>query len=590
MANLEIPGVALSVMRECPDCTFTALYPFPPGRVVESLRRQHREQFPAFDDNFEWKLFFARRYFDHGFKVLSLGTDCPALAAAFKKEDLHLRQMPLAEVRTLAGLTAGEFDAVFIWDELGFLEDIRGVLREVKRVLKPGGYVSLRVRDAWSRRNRGQGAVNLTKGDGNLLGRHFIRRLYQDYFDCAPHCFLQEAYDDSVLVALGRAGSGKKKDSSLYVLFLVHPFLFSELDDATGPRGRVLNTIDMLERAGIQADVSLSLTPEASGYDLAHLFHNAWETQDALSQMLAVKGDDARVVISTIYMDPSETNFVINTINDIFKIHSREERQAYLQGLAQGGLRAGPLTQGGRFYARWQIEEDQRALLELADRLICFSHAEMRQMSLNLNRTRPFSLVYNAADDETFGVHGPEDFVEAYGVKDFVISVGHVEWRKNQLMLLYALRDCPEIPIVIVGARTDDEYYELCRLWAHKNTRFIPQLKHRRLAGALAAARVHAQPSWIEGISLSAIEAAMCGCTPVVGDRAGEIEYYGPLGYYVNPGSVESIRRGVAAAYHGHTPAVRAQTRELVRSRYTFKKAVDMTIDAYHQTLGQGVG
>jgi glycosyltransferase involved in cell wall biosynthesis len=136
-----------------------------------------------------------------------------------------------------------------------------------------------------------------------------------------------------------------------------------------------------------------------------------------------------------------------------------------------------------RFYARWQIEEDQRALLELADRLICFSHAEMRQMSLNLNRTRPFSLVYNAADDETFGVHGPEDFVEAYGVRDFVISVGHVEWRKNQLMLLYALRDCPDIPVVIVGARTDDEYYELCRLWAHKNTRFIPQLKHRPTGG-----------------------------------------------------------------------------------------------------------
>jgi SAM-dependent methyltransferase len=566
------------------------LYPFPSRWVLESLRQRYKEKFPAYDENFEWKLFFARRYFDNGFKVLILGTDCPSLAAAFKKEDLQLRQMPFADVRALANLAAGEFDAVFIWDELGFLEDIRGVLREVKRVLKKDGYVSLRVRDAWSRRNREQGTLNLAKGDGNLMGRLFIRRLYQDYFDAVPHCFLQEAYDDSVLIALGQAGSGRDRDYSLYVLFLVHHFLFSKLDDATGPRGRVLNTIDMLERAGIQADVSFSLQPEASGYHLAHMFHNAWETQDALSQMLAVKADDARVVISTIYMDPSETNFVINTINDIFKIHSREEREAYLQGLAQGGLRAGPLTQGSRFYARWQIEEDQRALLELADRLICFSHAEMRQMSLNLNRTRPFSLVYNAADDGIFGVHGPEGFIEAYGVKDFVISVGHVEWRKNQLMLLYALRDCPDIPIVIVGARTDDEYYELCRLWAHKNTLFIPQLKHRQLAGALAAARVHAQPSWIEGISLSAIEAAMCGCTPVVGDRAGEIEYYGHLGQYVNPGSLESIRRGVMTAYDGHTPAVRAQTKELVTGRYTFKKAVDMTIDAYHQTLSQGVG
>ncbi|MBI4698781.1 MAG: glycosyltransferase, partial [Nitrospirae bacterium] len=479
----------------------------------------------------------------------------------------------------------GEFDAVFIWDNLGFVENIRGFLKEVQRIIKKDGYISIRSRDAFSRINESRGIDNFISGDPNFIGRKYLRRIYRDYFNEAPQCFMQEAYKDSVIVTIGKSNSGALRNYSMNVLLMVHHYLFSKLDDATGPRGRVLNTIDMLDRFNVKADISLSLTPGAAGYDLVHLFHNAWETQDALSQMISAKQDNAKVIISTIYMDPSETNFVINTINKIFKIPGQDERDAFLNMLAQGKLKAGNLTQGMRFYAKWNIEEDQKALLEMADRLICFSYTEMRQMSLNLNRVRPFSIVYNSANDETFGACGPEIFIESYGIKDFVIAAGHVEWRKNQLMMLYALRNNPEIPIVIVGARTNDEYYELCKLWAHKNTTFISQLKHRHLASAFAAARVHAQPSWIEGISLSAIEAAMCGCTPVVADRAGEIEYYGEFGAYANPGSIDSIRRAVLTAYHKSDPGRRQKTAEYVKARYTFKNAVEMTIDAYRKTL-----
>ena len=80
----------------------------------------------------------------------------------------------------------------------------------------------------------------------------------------------------------------------------------------------------------------------------------------------------------------------------------------------------------------------------------------------------------------------------------------------------------------------------------------------------------------------------MCGCTPVVADRAGENEYYGDLGYYATPGSVESIRRAVLSAWHNHSPESRKRTAEHVKSRFTFTNAVKMTVDAYRQTIGQG--
>lgn len=588
VANLGAGRSGNLEARECHQCGLAGLFPFPDAEFIRHSLDIYQNRFPVYDRNFEWKLFFTRRYFNDGDRVLVIGSESPEMAAAFKNEDIDVVYINPLNVDSTSKFSDEEFNAVFIWDVIDFVQNINRLLSEVKRVVKFDGYVSLRARDSFSRLNIDRGAENFATGQPNFAGRKFIARVYKDFFNDAPHSFMLDTYNDSFIVTLGKSRLSVSNRYDMKVLMLVHHYLFSKLDDATGPRGRVLNTIDMLDRYGIKADVSLSRRPRAEGYDIVHLFHNAWETQDGLSQMISVKEDNAKVVVSTIYMDPSETNFVINTIDQIFKIPRQEDRDAYLNTLAQGKLRAGKLSQDMRFYAKWNIEEDQRALLEMADRLLCFSYTEMRQMSLNLNSTRPFSIVCNSANDETFGAIGPEVFVQQYGVKDFVIAAGHVEWRKNQLMLLYALRNNPEIPVVVVGARTDDGYHELCKLWAHKNTIFISQLKHRHLASAFAAARVHALPSWIEGIALSTIEAAMCGCTPVVADRAGEIEYYGEYGYYANPGSVDSIRSSVIRAFRNHTPEIRVKTAEYIKGRYTFRKAVEMTIDAYKKTLAGG--
>lgn len=584
--KVEYDGAGSYDARECPECGLSSLYPFPSRQVVDALWARRLDMLPPFDPDFDWRLFFARRHFHDNTKVLSLGAGSKTLAATFAKEKIELVQWDSINAADLGRFKNGEFDAVFVWDMLDFIEDQRGFLTQVKRIVKQEGHVSIRVRDAYSLHSQTRGKWNHLCGIPNFMGRKFVLRLYRDLFNEQPHCFTQEYLDDSTLVTLGTARSGPPREYSMQVLVTVHHYLFSKLDDATGPRGRVLNTIETLEKQGVKADVSLSTKPSPTGYDIVHIFHNAWETQDALAQLTAARSENAKIVISTIYMDPSETNFVINVINDIFKIPGADEREALLATLAEGKLKAGALTQGMRFYSHWNVEEDQKAMLELCDRIICFSYTEARQISLNLDQTPPFSIVYNSANDDTFGAVGPELFQDTYGIKECVIAAGHVEWRKNQLMLLYALREHPEIPIVIVGATTDEEYHELCRLWAHKNTLFIPQLKHRHLASAFAASRVHAQPSWIEGISLSVIEAAMCGCTPVVADRAGEIEYYGDLGYYANPGSVDSIRRAVVSAWRDHTPEKRQRTADYVKGRYTFNHAVEMTVDAYRKTLG----
>jgi glycosyltransferase involved in cell wall biosynthesis len=478
------------------------------------------------------------------------------------------------------------FDAAFIWNVLDYVPDPVKTCALVRSTLKENAFVGLQSRDSKSVRNKSKRINLYQSGHRNFLGRIEQARVFQEVFGERPTSVMFDKYGDSGVVSFARISNEPFNQADIKPLVCVHPFLFSKLDDATGPRGRVLNTVGHLRTMNCTADISLSLKPEARGYDIVHIFHNSWEPQDGLSQLTYSKQYGAKVVISTIYMDMSETRFIDQNLGKIFQGLNKSGMERRLATLAKGNLKSGRLYgQEMVNYHTWRLADDQRALFEMSDRLLCFSYTEARQISLNLGLSMPYSIVNNSANQDVFGHYGPEDFLEHYGVKDFVIAAGHLEFRKNQLMMLYAMRDYPEIPIVVVGAQGNEEYSELCRSWAHKNTVFIPQMKHRHLASAFAAGKVHAQVSWIEGIALSSIEAAMSGCTPVVADRAGEIEYYSEHGGYANPGSVESIKNSILKAWHSNTPSSREKTKAYMQGRYTFEKAASQTLSAYRKTL-----
>lgn len=574
-------------VRGCLDCKWKGLYPYPNQGFIREFSASNEEQFPSYDEDFEWKLFLTRRYLMDGDEVLHIGTCPPALWDKFKAEKIEVTVVDPFDEQGLENLPAEKFDAAFVWNTLDYVADPKHTCALVRNSLKENAFVATQIRDCGSTLNKKKQVNTFQSGHCNFFEREHIVKLFSDSFGSVPTSVLFDKYGESSVVSFGRLSAVSDLKPEMLPLICVHPFLFNKLDDATGPRGRVINTVEHLRTMNVVADISLSCAPEARGYDIVHIFHNSWLPEDGLSQLTYAKQYGKKVVISTIYMDMSETRFVDKNLGRIFKTLSPTNMERHLSALANGELRAGPLTsQSEPNYYTWSLTDEQRALFEMSDRLLCFSYTEARQISLNLGISMPYSIVNNSASQDVFGHYGPDEFVEEYGVQDFVIAAGHLEWRKNQLMMLYAMREFPEIPLVIVGAQRNDEYSELCKAWAHKNTVFIQQLKHRHLAGAFAAGRVHAQISWIEGIALSSIEAAMSGCTPVVADRAGEIEYYGEFGGYANPGSVESIRRGIVGAWKSHTERVRQDTKSHMRGRYTFEKAASQTLDAYRKTLG----
>jgi len=143
-------------------------------------------------------------------------------------------------------------------------------------------------------------------------------------------------------------------------------------------------------------------------------------------------------------------------------------------------------------------------------------------------------------------------FVSRYGIRDFVLCVGRLETRKNQLMLLKALEHS-ELPLVFAasGFTYQPEYAEACRTFKRAGrTVFLDRLSPEELTSAFAAAKVHALPSWYELPGIVSLEAARLGANIVVSDSGTPRDYFGSLAFYAKPDDPQDILNAVTAAFH----------------------------------------
>lgn len=187
--------------------------------------------------------------------------------------------------------------------------------------------------------------------------------------------------------------------------------------------------------------------------------------------------------------------------------------------------------------------------------------------------------------EERFAQANPKPFREQYGIYDpFVLSVGFIEPRKNQLGLIRALKGLG-IKMVFVGKALNIKYFHRCQSEAGEKAMFLGEIPHgsELLPSAYAAARVFCLPSFAEVLSIAALEAAVAGTRLVLSTTWRPQEQFGSFAIYVNPHSISEIRQAVLQAWE--TPHDANEQRCYFLKHYSWDRVAELLITGYQEAL-----
>jgi glycosyltransferase involved in cell wall biosynthesis len=182
----------------------------------------------------------------------------------------------------------------------------------------------------------------------------------------------------------------------------------------------------------------------------------------------------------------------------------------------------------------------------------------------------------------------PTLFEETFHVKDFVLCVGRVEPRKNQLMLLHSLEESDLAVVFADGGFTyQPDYIALCKQFPRRGrTIFTGRLSDELLASAYRACRLHCLPSWYELPGLVSLEAAAHGC-PVVASSWGCLpDYLGDTVAWCAPDDPASIRDAIEKC---STQERSRKSSDQARS-FSWETFGDETLRHYERVLQEHTG
>jgi glycosyltransferase involved in cell wall biosynthesis len=198
---------------------------------------------------------------------------------------------------------------------------------------------------------------------------------------------------------------------------------------------------------------------------------------------------------------------------------------------------------------------DARDAAEGAVALFCNGELEARHVKALYPRAANNVEVVRLGMD-TLGLVGqaaPPGFRET----NYVFCAGRLEDRKNQLALLFALKDVGATVVLATGGGTiQPKYAEACRKVERVGkTIFLDRLLPEQFAYVMSHCRVYAQPSWCELPGLATCEAATFKKKIVATCEGGSTtpEYIKENVFWCKPYDLESIRKAAEIAWHEET-------------------------------------
>lgn len=332
-------------------------------------------------------------------------------------------------------------------------------------------------------------------------------------------------------------------------------------------------TGDALRSLGVEVDCVATTEPDPRGYDIAHVF-GIFRPEFAEPQLRACVRAGVPVALSPIWWDPTECIVRTRCVERALRLPERridraltKVRETSLERLSRRGDRI-PAEK------RLRLQAD---MLRMADVLIPNSAMEGGGYFSKLGvYDVPMVVAPIAVSDDAF-------VAQTDAPRAGIVCAGRIASRKNQAMLLYALRDL-DVEITLTGVSLDTRYRALCERFATPRVRFAGHVTRTELLALLARSAVHVLPSWWETAGISSMEAAAAGARVVVGVAGCEFEYFGDDADYLDPGDPSSIRAAVECAL-ARGPRAPGDALELRMRAHNWEAAGRATLAAYRRTL-----
>jgi tetratricopeptide (TPR) repeat protein len=321
-----------------------------------------------------------------------------------------------------------------------------------------------------------------------------------------------------------------------------------------------------LSEAGVSVTVDVVGDQNPSSYDLVHLFNFATPTiTHGLAQRARVAG--VPFVVTPLYEDialfHTQSHYVAGKLIEYVK----QKQSAPMWSLSYQELaRITPMQ-------RFPVDE----IAASAAAVMPNGRGEAEALRRDFPAIQRMMEV--PVGSEIGASTGPELFERTYGTRDFVLCVGRLESRKNQLMLLKALEDSDLTVVLAAGAFSYQPKYEAAVREFNRRgkTILLGHVEPEMLASAYAACRVHALPSWYELPGLVSLEAAARNKNIVVTRTGTTADYVGNRGFYCVPWDADSISAAVHAAYYA---PVKEGLVEMAQE-YSWNSAVEKTLEVY---------
>lgn len=236
-----------------------------------------------------------------------------------------------------------------------------------------------------------------------------------------------------------------------------------------------------------------------------------------------------------------------------------------------------------RTYSDYSIS---RQICEWAELVLPNTQAEAQLVSkgLGINPSR-IKVIHNGVE-ERFLNSDPSIFEKKYGIKDFILYVGHIgAVRKNVLSLIKALTKINH-PAVIIGDVANTKESEICLNKAknNKNLIIIKGLDHydQMLASAYAACDTFVLPAKYETPGIAAMEAALAGAKIVITKYGGTKDYFEDMAEYIDPYSFNSIIHGLEKSLNQKKDD---RLKNHIKDNFLWDKIAQRTIKMYEQVL-----